>query len=108
MEINDFFWHVENDTGLRGVDLQTGDNPEDDIVVIEDLKSGYKTRFLISTILENDWHTLRGLATGEINIAPLYHVTRIVGYYSRIENWNKSKLGELSDRRKGDYAVAAG
>jgi ribonucleoside-triphosphate reductase len=35
----------------------------------------------------------------------VYGVTRIVGYFSRIENWNKSKLGELADRHKGNYAV---
>lgn len=33
----------------------------------------------------------------------LQGVTRIVGYYSRINNWNKSKMGELADRRKGNY-----
>jgi len=27
-------------------------------------------------------------------------MTRIVGYYSQISNWNKSKLGELEARRK--------
>ncbi|MFH0732795.1 MAG: anaerobic ribonucleoside-triphosphate reductase [Candidatus Omnitrophota bacterium] len=38
----------------------------------------------------------------------IYGVTRIVGYYSRIDNWNKSKLGELRDRRKSphNYQVA--
>jgi len=30
---------------------------------------------------------------------------RIVGYYSRVDNWNPSKLSELDDRHKGDYAV---
>lgn len=30
-------------------------------------------------------------------------VTRIVGYYSRTHNWNKSKIGELRDRQKGSY-----
>lgn len=35
----------------------------------------------------------------------LYGVTRIVGYYSRIHNWNKSKIGELRDRHRGNYAV---
>ena len=30
----------------------------------------------------------------------IYGITRIVGYYSKIDNWNKSKLGELADRRK--------
>ncbi len=33
------------------------------------------------------------------------HMTRVVGYYSMTENWNPSKLGELEDRRKGDYSV---
>ena len=38
----------------------------------------------------------------------VYGMTRIVGYYSRINNWNKSKLGELSDRRANpdNYTVA--
>jgi ribonucleoside-triphosphate reductase len=39
---------------------------------------------------------------GSVNI---YGITRIVGYYSRISNWNKSKVGELNDRHKGDYGV---
>ncbi len=32
-------------------------------------------------------------------------VTRIVGYYSRVNNWNKSKVGELRDRAKGNYGT---
>ena len=32
-------------------------------------------------------------------------MTRIVGYFSKIKNWNKSKLGELKDRQKGDYMI---
>jgi len=32
-------------------------------------------------------------------------ITRIVGYYSRISNWNRSKVGELKDRHRGDYRV---
>lgn len=38
----------------------------------------------------------------------IYGITRIVGYYSKINNWNKSKLGELADRRKHpeNYRVA--
>jgi hypothetical protein len=36
----------------------------------------------------------------------LYTITRIVGYYSSTANWNRSKLGELEDRRKGNYALS--
>ncbi len=32
-------------------------------------------------------------------------VTRIVGYYSRTHNWNKSKIGELRDRQNGSYGA---
>ncbi len=32
-------------------------------------------------------------------------ITRIVGYYSRVNNWNKSKVGELRDRAKGTYGL---
>ncbi len=33
--------------------------------------------------------------------------TRVVGYFSKIQNWNKSKrFGELPARERGDYAVS--
>jgi ribonucleoside-triphosphate reductase len=32
-------------------------------------------------------------------------ITRIVGYFSHVSNWNKSKLGELKDRHRGNYSV---
>ncbi len=33
-------------------------------------------------------------------------ISRIVGYYSVIHDWNKSKKGELRSRKEGDYRVA--
>jgi len=35
----------------------------------------------------------------------VYGITRIVGYYSKINNWNKNKIGELKDRKSGIYQV---
>ena len=35
----------------------------------------------------------------------VYGVTRVVGYFSRIDNWNSGKKKELSDRQKGNYEV---
>jgi anaerobic ribonucleoside-triphosphate reductase len=32
-------------------------------------------------------------------------VTRIVGYFSKISFWNKSKLEELNSRQKGNYKI---
>ena len=105
MKLCDFFWNVEADDRLRGVDLRQGDTPAEDTVVVEDIESSYKTTFAVPVILELPWEELRALATGEKDIAPLYHVTRVCGYFSRVENFNPSKIGELKDRRKGNYAI---
>ncbi|MCK4261798.1 anaerobic ribonucleoside-triphosphate reductase [bacterium] len=35
----------------------------------------------------------------------VHGITRIVGYFSRVNNWNLSKIGELKDRHKGDYGI---
>ena len=34
-----------------------------------------------------------------------YGLSRVVGYFSRINNWNKSKQAELKARQKGNYDV---
>ena len=34
--------------------------------------------------------------------------TRLVGYFSKVSNWNKSKLSELKDRQNGSYSVCEG
>jgi len=34
-----------------------------------------------------------------------YGMSRVVGYYSSISNWNGSKQAELRDRQKGNYSV---
>jgi hypothetical protein len=36
----------------------------------------------------------------------LQGITRIVGYYSRTHNWNRSKKVELADRHKGSYKLS--
>jgi len=35
----------------------------------------------------------------------VYGIARVVGYFSRIKDWDKSKIAELKDRRKGDYKI---
>ncbi len=45
-------------------------------------------------------------ACGHCHSPDVYGMTRVVGYFSRIPNWNKSKIGELKDRHRGNYSVA--
>ena len=106
MNLTDFYDHVERDEALEGIGVILGDSPDLDVVIVKDVAAGYTTRLLADTIRSHPWGVLRDVILGS-DPAPLYHATRIVGYFSRIENWNKSKLGELRDRRNGDYRVSA-
>ncbi|HHT9125161.1 MAG TPA: hypothetical protein ACFYD6_05000 [Candidatus Brocadiia bacterium] len=47
---------------------------------------------------------VRALETGVTT--RLFGITRIVGYYSRVNNWNKSKKAELADRHRGSYKLS--
>jgi len=56
------------------------------------------------TVCESCQCTTRGLKTqcplcGSINV---YGITRIVGYFSKVQTWNRSKIGELYDRVRTD------
>jgi ribonucleoside-triphosphate reductase len=55
------------------------------------------------TICEDCKRTYRGLSDKcpSCDSDNVYHVTRIVGYFSKIENWNKAKRAELIDRKRG-------
>jgi len=35
----------------------------------------------------------------------VYGISRVVGYYSPIDNWNLGKKAEFAARQKGDYAL---
>ncbi|MGB4592956.1 MAG: anaerobic ribonucleoside-triphosphate reductase [Coriobacteriia bacterium] len=61
------------------------------------------------TVCESCRRTSRGLKTqcplcGSMDV---YGVTRIVGYFSKIQTWNRSKVGELYDRIRTDLDVQA-
>ena len=35
----------------------------------------------------------------------VFGLTRVVGYFSIIENWNPGKKAEFLDRRRGNYKI---
>lgn len=59
------------------------------------------------TICKKCWRNTRGLkeSCSHCHSNDVYGITRIVGYYSRINNWNRSKIGELRDRHRGNYQI---
>lgn len=57
-----------------------------------------------------DCHQIsRGLneSCGVCHSENVYGLSRVVGYFSRIDNWNRSKHGELADRHAGDYSMGS-
>ena len=63
--------------------------------------------FTIETITaqDNDWNQLEDILERRRTGIVLHCITRIVGYFSQTHNWNGSKMAELADRRRGNYAV---
>ena len=59
----------------------------------------------VAAIKEHSWDVLRDVLTLQRDPVIMEKVTRIVGYYSMLQNWNKSKIAELNDRHKGDYTL---
>ena len=129
MKLTDFYGYIEADPELTGVAVIKGETPELDRVQVAHVPTGTvaarpdrtsgpdttdRTRLghaatvvtiPAAEIASHEWPRLRAVITGQERPLALYQVTRIVGYFSRVESWNPSKLGELADRRNGNYIV---
>ncbi len=89
-----------------------GINDEKDLIVIEDTGKeegiyGKYTEIPVMEVVGKPIDQLIDVLNLERKDVCLEGVTRIVGYYSRVSNWNKSKVGELRDRivsrKEGGY-----
>lgn len=81
----------------------TSDNPPE--VRVKDLNAGLTRGIGALSVLENDWARLEAVMTGKAPAKIMNWMSRVVGYFSRIQNWNKSKLAELRDRQAGSYTA---
>jgi hypothetical protein len=105
MRGKDFYRLVAEDPRLRWLGAREGSTPDEDDVVIEDTTFALKFALSISAIRENSWEDLYAVLTSKRSPRIMTHMTRIVGYYSQLQNWNRSKIAELRDRRKGNYML---
>ncbi|MDR1745283.1 MAG: anaerobic ribonucleoside-triphosphate reductase [Planctomycetota bacterium] len=106
MEMTRFFESVEQHPDLEGVGIDSECPDRNPGVIVKYRKSGLMTRIPVAAIEAADWSILEEVLVGKREPRVLQHMTRVVGYFSRVENWNKSKVGELKDRQKGEYSVA--
>ena len=104
MELCTFYDNIEADESLTGVGVDSSD--ENNIcVIVKHTMSGLTTKMPIDRIDDHEYEFLLSILVGEREPIVLQHMTRVVGYFSRVDNWNTSKLGELKDRQKGAYVI---
>ncbi len=106
MKLTDFYDMVERHPELQGLGVDSTCENRQPGVVVKYTRSGLTTRIPVAAVEAVEWGILEDVLTGKREPQVLQHMTRVVGYFSRVENWNKSKVGELKDRQKGNYAVA--
>lgn len=56
-------------------------------------------------LMDTNEHTHEGGACSHCHSKNVYGMSRVVGYFTRINNWNPGKQAEFKDRQKGDYRV---
>ena len=105
MELTEFHERIEAAPEFACACVSEEENPEQDYFVIKNTRTGDTYRAMVSAVLENEWKDIEEVLSGKREGNILKHMSRIVGYYSRIENWNKSKIGELKDRHLGNYRL---
>lgn len=105
MDGHEFFTRVDKHSDLEWLGAREGRSPSEDEALICNTRTGTKHAIVVSAVLEHPWVELEAVLTGKRDAKIMIHLSRIVGYYSRIENWNASKLAELRDRQKGHYGL---
>ena len=100
MKVQEFAIEIEKDKDLA---ILAFDDKKDCFVVKNsELDEIYECTF--DAVCSHSWFNIRRvLYGGDAEI--LKRMTRIVGYFSQVKNWNKSKIGELKDRQAGNYNI---
>jgi len=95
----DFYENVVVHPHLKWVGL----DKNDDVVIGHRDHANY-TVLPLSEILFHSWKELEDVLCGRRDPKVMIKMTRVCGYYSRVNNWNMSKVQELYARQRGDYA----
>lgn len=105
MDGHEFYTRVDKHSDLEWLGVQEGRSLAEDEAIIRHTTTGAKYAVAVSAILEHPWAELEAVLTGKRVAKLMSHLSRIVGYFSRIANWNASKLAELHDRHNGQYSL---
>ena len=71
------------------------DDPEG--LVIKNKRYGTKICCSPEAVAKYDWPTIKAHSVCGRDVQ---HITRVTGYFTIVEGWNKGKIGELRDRNR--------
>lgn len=74
---------------------------EPDGLVIRNKRYGTKICCTPEAVAKYDWPTIKAYSVCGRDVN---HITRVTGYFTIVEGWNKGKLAELDDRHHGEVA----
>jgi hypothetical protein len=105
MQGRHFYDKVQSHDEIEWLGVREGSSSSEGEALVCHTETGIKHAVSVSSIIEHKWDDLEAVLTGKREARLMTHLTRIVGYYSRVQNWNRSKLAELKDRHAGAYSV---
>jgi hypothetical protein len=105
MDARDFFFKVRHDEQLEWEGSRVAESKDEDVVLVGCPSKRLHFAMGLDTIKQHSWSELRPMLAGYRSAKVMTHVTRIVGYYSQLNNWNRSKKQELLDRHIGNYIL---
>ena len=103
MDGKQFYQSVVSHPDLEWRGVKAYEDARKDEVFICSKTTGRKYSIRIAAINDVNWEDLERVLIEGRDPFIMRHVTRIVGYYSNLANWNSSKIAELKDRQKGNY-----
>ena len=101
----EFYDKVEAHPELEWLGARRGADPASDEVHVGYGRTGAKFAVPVEAILTREWDELEAVLTGRRPGRVLVHQTRIVGYFSQVHNWNRSKHAELADRQNAPHVI---
>ena len=90
---------VDTNTNITRIDHED----EGCIGFRNDRLAWYRNDPVRQTVFDGDWlaeHTTDELSAAINQGLELENIARVTGYFSKVGQWNKGKIGELKDRRK--------
>jgi len=100
-----FYSNIQSSENLEWLGAKKGATSADDVAIVANTHVHTKFAIPIAALKHTPWDQLEAVLLHKRDAKLMTHITRIVGYYSQLQNWNASKLAELKDRHKGSYVV---